>query len=97
MEKQFYKRSIKRHIKEGHQLVDADKVWKLLNQKRFKGIRPLLLDRQYKVPRYETWVHIVGRNRVDKRHYRPEHFDCDDFAKIIYAYASKEFELNSCG
>ena len=97
LEKRCYKRNIKKQIEAQHQLVDADKVMKLFNKKKFNGIQPILLDRKYKVPTYEVWVNILDRNRVDRRFYKPEHFDCDDFAKIIYAYSSKEFELNSCG
>lgn len=97
LKKQYFKNRIKKEIAKKHKIVTGNDLWTFLGKSKVGKFKRILLDSKYLVVGYETWLNIISRNQVDKRTYKPQHFDCDDFAKIMYAYSSKEFEVNTCG
>lgn len=97
MKRHLWKNAIRKRIRQNHIMFDGADVKKALKSSILKKMSPWLLDKTYKVVDEETMLNIVERSKLDRREYVPEHFDCDEFAKVFWGSTSKDFELNSTG
>ena len=97
MDRRYYKYNIKREINNKVKRVTRDDILDAFDNSRGDNLQVLCLDSIYRAIPIDVWELIVGRSRLDRRSYKPNFFDCDDFAKIFWAMCSKQFEINGCG
>lgn len=60
------------------------------------GVELLTIDSKYWCLPVNVWDQVLQHFGPDVNKYRPERYDCDDFAICFKGHCSHEFEINSC-
>ena len=77
--------------------VNSQAVHEALSESRGDKLDLICLDSRYRALPKSLWQRIVAAGQVDLRTYKPEFFDCDDFAIVFAGRVRDNYEVNSCG
>ena len=78
-------------------VVTADQVRQCLADSLQHNLQPIEDDSEYRAMREDDWHKALSKTSVAWKRYKPEEFDCDDFACCQKALLSMHFDLNGCG
>ena len=76
---------------------DSQAVQDALASSSLYRLQPILVDSKYRAMNVADWKTVLAATTDAYKHYRPEYFDCDDFARCQAALVSLKFNVNGCG
>lgn len=97
MAKRLYRRDVRRIVKRHVRDVSRAEVVKAYRNSRLKNLHGEFLDRRYRALPMRVWELILEYSQVDKKQYRSEHYDCENFAMALCGQVPMWFDVNGVG
>ena len=79
-----------------HEFGAAD-VREAFARSKQENLQLILVDAKYRALSEKGWNKVLNATTDKWKKYRPEFFDCDDFARCQAALVSLHFDINGCG
>lgn len=88
---------VKRAIKENVVDLSAKDMLSAFARSGLRQLQAIAIDSRYRAVDIDTWRLIMDYSNVDKKKYKSEHFDCDNFAVCFAGEVAQKWELNGVG
>ena len=97
MAKRLYRRDVRRIVKRHVRDVSRAEVVKAYRNSQLKNLHGEFLDRRYRALPMRVWELVLEYSQVDKKQYRSDHWDCDNFALALCGQIPMWFDVNGVG
>lgn len=87
--------AVRRALEDSERIVYATAVMQAVRNSPLARLTPYMPDAEYRVCTADAIRKYLAWSTVDRKIYRAEHFDCDDFAASLRGEARRKCGLNS--
>jgi hypothetical protein len=95
--KRLYHRDVRRVVKRHVRDVSRTEVVKAYRNSGLNNLYGQFLDGRYRALPMRVWELVLEYSQVDKKQYRSEHYDCDNFAMALCGQVPTLFDVNGVG
>lgn len=93
----LYRRNVRRLVKRHVREVSAQQVADAYRLSMLRNLQLQLFDSRYLALPAEVWQTVLDYTQIDKKPYKSEHYDCDNFAMALCGQVPTFFDVNGVG